>query len=86
MDYHLLSRYKNGSHYKASKLIPCILIVCMLIETRRRGRQNNNRPINLPNVVTAVSNRWTGLLEWTTGMDFDLFFLFFSQELIEELV
>ena len=23
----------------------------------------------------AVSNRWTGLLEWTTGMDFDPFFL-----------
>ena len=37
----------------------------------------------------AVSNRWTGLLEWTTEMDFDLFFFFFSQELtlyIEELV
>ena len=36
----------------------------------------------------AVSNRWTGLLEWTTGMDFELFFLLF-QELtvcIEELV
>ena len=33
---------------------------------------------------------WNGLLEWTTGMDFDLFFLlFFPQELtiyIEELV
>ena len=33
---------------------------------------------------------WNGLLEWTTGMDFDLFFFFsFSQELtlyIEELV
>ena len=25
--------------------------------------------------IGAVSNRWTGLLEWTTGMDFDLFFL-----------
>ena len=40
--------------------------------------------------LQAVSNRWTGLLEWTTGMDFDLFFFpFFSQELtiyIEELV
>ena len=38
----------------------------------------------------AVSNWWTGLLEWTTGMDFDLFFFFFfPQELtiyIEELV
>ena len=33
---------------------------------------------------------WNGLLEWTTGMDFDLFLSFsFSQELtiyIEELV
>ena len=33
---------------------------------------------------------WNGLLEWTTGMDFDLFFFFFfPQELtiyIEELV
>ena len=24
-----------------------------------------------------IVNQWTGLLEWTTGMDFDLFFLFF---------
>ena len=24
---------------------------------------------------------WNGLLEWTTGMDFDLFFSFFPQEL-----
>ena len=43
-------------------------------------------------VQWAVSNWWTGLLEWTTGMDFDLFFFFFfffPQELtihIEELV
>ena len=36
----------------------------------------------------AVSNRWTGLLEWTTGMDFDLFSSFFSRAAIyiEELV
>ena len=36
---------------------------------------------------SAVSNRWTGLLEWTTGMDFDLFFLFFfpPQELLYTL-
>ena len=52
--------------------------------------------------ITAVSNRWTellewttgmdywnGLLEWTTGMDFDFFFFFFSPRAtiyIEELV
>ena len=24
----------------------------------------------------AVSNQWTGLVEWTTGMDFDLFSFF----------
>ena len=34
--------------------------------------------INLKVIIRAVSNRWTGLLEWTTGMDFDLFFFFFS--------
>ena len=28
-----------------------------------------------PMLEMAVSNRWTGLLEWITGMDFDLFFL-----------
>ena len=28
----------------------------------------------------TVSNRWTGLLEWTTGMDFDLFFFFFFSQ------
>ena len=40
---------KNGSHYRASELIP--LIFKNKIE--RRGRQNkNNRPINLPNVIT----------------------------------
>ena len=45
-----------------------------------------DKPINMPRISRqactersmqlAVSNRWTGLLEWTTGMDFDLFSFF----------
>ena len=49
-----------------------------------------NTQCDLKQYLKAVSNRWTGLLEWTTGMDFDLSFsFFFFQELticIEELV
>ena len=39
------------------------------------------------NLILAVSNRWTGLLEWTSGMDFDLLFFLQlkSQIYIEEL-
>ena len=45
----------NGSHYRASELIPLILLlfVCTLIEKKRsRVRQNNNyRAINLPKAI-----------------------------------
>ena len=45
-------RGKNGSHYRASEVIPLILGV-FKNKIERRGRQNkNNRPINLPKVIT----------------------------------
>ena len=45
--------------------------------------------IQLSLKVIGGLDYWNGLLEWTTGMDFDLFFFFFPPELtiyIEELV
>ena len=43
-----------------------------------KGNVEGNRSGAKSNKEMAVSNRWTGLLEWTTGMDFDLFFFFLS--------
>ena len=43
---------ENGSHYRANEVIPLILGV-FKNKIERRGRQNkNNRPINLPKVIT----------------------------------
>ena len=43
---------ENGSHYRASEVIPLILCV-FKNKIERRGRQNkNNRSINLPKVIT----------------------------------
>ena len=57
------------------KMLKCCKVI-------NRGLKNNG--------IYSISRLSViGGLEWTTGMDFDLFFLFFSQELticIEELV
>ena len=42
---------ENGSHYRASELIPLILGV-FKNKIERRRQNKNNRPINLPNVIT----------------------------------
>ena len=65
-----------------------------IIQSGKKLYNDVERPV----IGWAVSNRWTGLLEWTTGMDYwngllewtlTFFFFFLSQELtiyIEELV
>ena len=51
----ILIRYKNGSHYRASELIPCIVGVF-----KHKGGQNKiNRPINLPKVSYTINMIWT---------------------------
>ena len=35
-------------------------------------RSGMHKLATTPCSAAAVSNQWTGLLEWTTGMDFDL--------------
>ena len=48
----LLKLLENGSHYRASEVIPLILGVFKNKIERRRRQNKNNRPITLPNVIT----------------------------------
>ena len=51
-DRYAVNILENGSHYRASEVIPLIVGV-LKNKIERRGRQNkNNRPINLPKVIT----------------------------------
>ena len=56
-----LKGVKNGSHYRASEVIPLIFGVFKNKTERWGGQNENNRPINLPKVITFSTdyNKYT---------------------------